>query len=111
MKNATPIPARARTTPDRMAQDMARSPSRLKARRTPTAKVASHTTTIDTAMTPHSAALRGVETLKWLVVSAATAPTITTISSTSPTAATVPAHHANLRPRVSRLVSHERVMA
>ncbi|OUD89527.1 hypothetical protein CMMCAS04_13855 [Clavibacter michiganensis subsp. michiganensis] len=57
-------------------------------------------------MTPQRAVASGVVTLKWLVVPAAAAPTMTACSMTSATATTVPTTCACRRKRGSRAMSH-----
>ena len=74
-------------------------------------RVATQRALIENAMIDHSTVLNGLDTLKWLVIPAAAAPTMTTISIASSTALAVPAHQARRCERFSWPISHDQVTA
>ncbi len=68
------MPITAMMRPERIAKLRAGSPRSARNSSTATTTVTAQTITMDTAMVLQSAAANGVETLKWLVVSAKAAP-------------------------------------
>ncbi|WBM80805.1 hypothetical protein KIV56_05580 [Cryobacterium breve] len=74
-------------------------------------RAAIQTTTMETAITDHSVADIGVDTLKWLVTPREAAPTMITISMTSPIVDTVPIHQASRRRRAERMPSSQARLA